>query len=84
MYGVDLEKLRGFSFVKIGGSERDSVQKIGKLRFSFDQLLLWWMPLQFVLHNVSIFCAFANGDTAVVRINSFAPPSVGHVQTPFL
>jgi len=40
MYGVDLEKLCGFSFVKIGGSERDSVQKIGKLRFSFDQLLL--------------------------------------------
>jgi len=40
MYGVDLEKLREFSFVKICGSERDSVQKIGKLRFSFDQLLL--------------------------------------------
>jgi len=33
---------------------------------------------------LSIFCAFANDDTAVERINCFASPSVGHVQTPFL
>ena len=33
---------------------------------------------------LSIFCAFANDDAAVERINCFAPPSVGHVLTPFL
>ena len=37
-----------------------------------------------LLYGLSIFSAFANDDTAVVRINSFALPSVGHVQTPFL
>ena len=30
------------------------------------------------------FCALANDDTAVVKLSSFAPPSVGQVQTPFL
>jgi len=33
---------------------------------------------------LSIFCALANDDTAVVRITCFAPSNVGHVQTPFL
>jgi len=33
---------------------------------------------------VTIFCALANDDTAVVRIKCFASPNVGHVQTPFL
>ena len=33
---------------------------------------------------LSIFCALANDDTAVVRIKRFAPLNVGHVQTPFL
>ena len=33
---------------------------------------------------LSIFCAFANDDTAVVRLTCFAPQNVGHGQTPFL
>ena len=33
---------------------------------------------------LSIFCALANDDTAVVRIKCFTLPNVGHVQTPFL
>jgi len=38
----------------------------------------------FVLVWLSIFCALANDDTAVVRIKCFAPSNVGHVQTWFL
>jgi len=33
---------------------------------------------------LSILCALANDDTAVVRTKRYAPLSVGHVQTPFL
>ena len=40
--------------------------------------------MHYIPRNVSVFCALAKNDTAVKRINCFAPPNAGRVQTRFL